>query len=50
MFSVQKENLYLSKYLISAGCDASKADINGNTALDYALKTGNEELIMLLTQ
>lgn len=49
VISVQKENLYLAEYLLSAGCDTSLKDYYGKTALDYALESGNEDLIALLS-
>ncbi len=49
MLSVQKENLYLAEYLLIAGCDPSLTDKYGKTALDYAVESGNEALIALLT-
>ena len=48
MVSVQSENLHLAEYLIGAGCDPSATDMSGKTALDYAMQTGNEKMILLL--
>ena len=50
MVSIERENLYLTEYLINIGCDTSVADKDGKTALDYALETNNEDLISILTQ
>ncbi len=50
MISVQKGNLYLAEYLLSAGCDPSLTDYYGKTALDYAVESGNEDMIALLEQ
>ena len=50
MVSVERENLYLTEYLINIGCNASAKDIYGKTALDYALELGNEDLISILNQ
>lgn len=48
MLSAQSENLYLTEYLMSKGCDVSAVDANGKTALDYAVETKNEALILIL--
>ena len=48
MISVQNENLYLAEYLLSAGCDTSLKDKYGKTALDYAVESGNKDMIALL--
>ncbi len=50
MLAVQKDNVYLAQYLISAGCDVDYIEKNGKTALDFAVENGNEEMIMLLKQ
>lgn len=49
MKAVQRENIYLVEYLISAGCDIEMKDSKGMTALDYAKKTGNKSIIALLS-
>lgn len=50
MISVERENLYLTEYLINIGCETSVTDKQGKTALDYALELDNEELISILDQ
>ena len=50
MVAVEKENIYLANYLLSAGADVSIFDDKGKTALDYAIETGNEDLIYLIQQ
>ena len=48
MVAVEKENIYLANYLLSAGADISIFDNKGKTALDYAIETENEDLIFLI--
>jgi ankyrin repeat protein len=50
IISVERENIYLTEYLLRAGCDTSIKDKHGKMALDYALESGNEELILMLNQ
>ena len=50
MISVERENLYLTEYLVNMGCDISVTDNQGKTALDYARELGNEELIAILSR
>ncbi len=48
--AVVNENLYLAEYLISQGCDLTITDCHDKTAMDYAIESGNEELIALLQE
>ena len=48
--AVVNENLYLADYLISQGCDLTIADCHDKTAMDYAIESGNEEMIALLRE
>lgn len=48
--AVVNENLYLAEYLLSQGCDLTITDCHDKTAMDYALESGNEELIALLQE
>ena len=48
--SVQQENLFLTRYLLTKGCDPTKADANGKKPLDYAAETNNTELIRILIE
>lgn len=50
MMAVQNENIYLTEYLLSAGCDVTIVDFKGKTALDYAKETQNDFLVELLTE
>ncbi|OXG09032.1 ankyrin repeat protein [Flavobacterium araucananum] len=44
------KNLALSDYLITKGLSLKDTDKNGNTAFDYAARTGNIELLKKLTE
>lgn len=46
--AVKRENIYLVEYLISAGCDVEIKDVNGMTALDYAVANGNSDIMEIL--
>jgi ankyrin repeat protein len=46
--SVEQENIYLTEYLLRAGCDASAKDAHGKTAYDYAVQSNNAEIIAIL--
>ena len=48
--AVVNENVYLVDYLISAGCDLTITDCHDKTAMDYALESGNNELIALVRE
>jgi ankyrin repeat protein len=48
MISAKKENICLARWLIEAGADPAKVDTKGNTAMDYAMLSGNEQLIAVL--
>lgn len=48
MISAKKENICLARWLIEAGADPAKVDNKGNTAMDYAELSGNEQLITVL--
>lgn len=48
--AVVNENLYLAEYLISQGCDLTITDCHDKTAMDYAIESGNEEMITLLRE
>lgn len=50
ILGVQKGNICLVEYLLSAGCDPSIVDIYGKTALDYANEVNNATIIDLLKQ
>ena len=41
-------NLYLVKYLLAIGCDATAKDIANKTAYDYAVQFNNKDIIALL--
>ena len=46
--SIQKENLYLTQYLLTKGCDPTKPDFKGKTPLDYAEEINNADLLRIL--
>jgi len=46
--SIQRENLFLTRYLLSIGCDPSIPDSSGRKPIDYAEETQNDELISIL--
>lgn len=48
--SIQQENLFLTRYLLTKGCDPTKTDANGKKPLDYAAETMNTELIRILVE
>lgn len=48
MVAAERENIHLVKVLLAKGCNKEYQDRDGRTAYDYALKTGNSELIDLL--
>ena len=48
MWSVKRENLYLTEYLVAAGSDLSVMDADGKTAYDYAVDRGFMELAEIL--
>lgn len=48
MLAVQKENLCLVQYLLSIDCDIDIKDLSGKTAYDYAIQSGNRDIIALL--
>ena len=50
MTAIENENIPLIKYFLSFECDLNITDIhNGKTAYDYAVETGNQEIIDLLS-
>ena len=50
MTAIKNENIPLIKYFLSFECDLNITGIhNGKTAYDYALETGNQEIIDLLS-
>ncbi|MBE6618073.1 MAG: hypothetical protein E7627_09095 [Ruminococcaceae bacterium] len=49
MQAAESENIYLVKYLLSNGCDPKIVDKAGKTALDFAVDTGNQQVIDLIT-
>ena len=48
--SIQQENLFLTNYLLSKGCNPNEKDSQGKMPLDYAIETNNAELVRILTQ
>jgi len=48
MLAAQHGSINVAKELIAAGADLNARDNKGNTALDYALQSGNFEMIELL--
>lgn len=47
MFAIGQNDLQMVQILLDAGADPKIADKNGKIALDYAIDTGNKELINL---
>ncbi len=50
IISVVNENVPLTEYLLSIDCDTTIEDSFGKTAYDYAVESGNEEIIRLLEE
>jgi ankyrin repeat protein len=46
--SIKQENLFLTKYLLTKGCDPNETDSRGKSPLDYALESNNADLVSLL--
>jgi len=46
--AVNSDEKIIVNYLIEHGADKTKKDKSGKTALDYAIKSNNKELIQLL--
>ena len=46
--SIQQENLFLTEYLLTNGCDPTETDSHGKSPLDYAVETNNADLVNLL--
>ncbi len=49
MWAVKGDSLESVKYLLTIDCDIQAKDVNGMTALDYAIKNGNKEIIDVIT-
>jgi ankyrin repeat protein len=49
MWAISGESVECVEYLLSAGANVQKKDIDGKTAYDYALEKGNQEIIDLLS-
>ena len=50
MVAARRGNLPLVEYLLDYGCDPSLTDYQGNTAADYAVGAGAEDVLSILTQ
>ncbi len=48
MFAAKENNIYLAEYLLSRGCDPTKENSKGMTALDIAIINDSDEVAELL--